>query len=127
MKRMIAVGTCFVFFLCLHVGIASANKTATSIAAPENARKGSEITIKVTVTHSANSAFHQTQWLKVMANKKEIARWDYSSSNLPEAATFTKEIKVRCTEDLEVVAEASCNIHGSAGPATVKIIARDQK
>jgi desulfoferrodoxin (superoxide reductase-like protein) len=52
---------------------------------------------------------------------KEIARWDYTSTNRPDSENFFKEVKVTATEPLEIVAEASCNIHGSAGPATAKI------
>jgi desulfoferrodoxin (superoxide reductase-like protein) len=59
--------------------------------------------------------------LKVTANKKEVARWDYTKENRPEGAVFTKEIKIKVTEDTEIVAEASCNNHGSRGPGTHKI------
>ena len=55
------------------------------------------------------------------ANKKEIARWGYTKDNRPEAAEFTKEIKFKVMEDTEVVAEASCNNHGSRGPTTHKV------
>jgi desulfoferrodoxin (superoxide reductase-like protein) len=56
-----------------------------------------------------------------MVNKKEVARWDFTSDKRPEADVFTREVRVKASEDLEVVAEASCNNHGSKGPATVKI------
>ena len=36
--------------------------------------------------------------------------------NRPEAAIFTKEVKLTVNEPLEIVAEANCNLHGSAGP-----------
>jgi desulfoferrodoxin (superoxide reductase-like protein) len=127
MRRLALTVLCFSLVFSFGAGLAFAGKSVASIEAPETARKGSEITIKVTVTHSANSMFHYTQWLKVMANQKEIARWDYTSGNRPEAAVFSKEIKVNALEDLEVTAEASCNMHGSAGPATAKISVRDQK
>jgi desulfoferrodoxin (superoxide reductase-like protein) len=102
-----------------------ANKSATSIEVPENITKGSEITIRVTVTHSANSFIHYTKWLQIMINGKEIARWDYTTGNRPEGATFTKEIKYRAEGDIEIRAEASCNIHGSAGPSTVKALVNE--
>ena len=50
-----------------------ANKSATSIEVPGNITKGSEITIRVTVTHNGNSFIHHTKWLQVMVNGKEIA------------------------------------------------------
>jgi desulfoferrodoxin (superoxide reductase-like protein) len=102
-----------------------ANKSATSIEVPENTTKGSEITIRVTVTHNANNFIHHTKWLQIMINGNEIARWDYTMSNRPEGAIFTKEIKYKAEEDIEIKAEASCNIHGSAGPSTVKVFVKE--
>jgi desulfoferrodoxin (superoxide reductase-like protein) len=101
-----------------------ANKSETRIEVPENADKGSEITIKVTVIHSANNFFHYTEWLWVQVNGKEIAKWQYSSGNRPEDATFTKEIKFRVDGDLEIKGKASCNMHGSANEATAKVTAK---
>jgi len=80
--------------------------------------------VRITVTHSANSSRHYTQWLKVWANGKEVASFTYSADQLPEGPTFVKEIKTKIAEDTEIKAEASCNIHGSKGPQAVKIIAR---
>lgn len=100
---------------------AFANKAAASIEAPQSVQKGSEATIRVTVTHKGNSSLHYTKSLQVSANKKEIARWDFSSGQIPEAEVFTREVKITAPEDLEVTAEAHCNIHGSMGPATVKV------
>jgi len=100
-----------------------ANKSETKIEAPGSAAKDSEITIKVTVTHNANSAFHYTEWLWVRVNGKEVARWDFGSKK-PEGATFTREIKVKVEGDLEIRAKASCNMHGSANEAVVKVTAK---
>ncbi len=117
----------FIGVLAAAVGIALAisvpawaNKSEARIEVPETAAKGSEITLKVTVIHSANSALHHTEWLWVQVNGKEIARWNYSSSNLPEGATFTKEIPSKVEGPLEIKAKASCNNHGSAGEVSAK-------
>lgn len=107
--------------LLLLVSPALTNRAATSIEGPTSVAKGTEATLRVTVTHNANSASHYTEWLKVTANSKEVGRWDYTKDNRPEGAEFTKEIKVKVMEDTEVVAEASCNNHGSKGPATLEI------
>ena len=117
MKRMVMVGALSVLVFCLSLGVATANKASVTIEAPQSVQKGEELTIRVTVTHSANNLFHYTEWLKVMVNQKEVARWDYTSSNRPEAAIFTKEIKLKAVENMEITAQASCNIHGSNGPA----------
>ena len=111
--------------IAIFIGVpAWANKSETKVEAPESADKGSEITIKVTVTHSANSLFHYTEWLWIQVNGKEIAKWVYSSGNRPEDATFTKEIKVKVDGDLEIKGRASCNMHGSANEAVVKVTAK---
>jgi desulfoferrodoxin (superoxide reductase-like protein) len=102
-----------------------AGKTSVSINAPAEAAKGSEITIQITVTHSANSYFHYTDWVRVTINNQEIAKWDYSASKRPEANVFTKEIKYTINAPLEIKAEGNCNIHGSQGPAFLKVSLKD--
>ena len=113
-----------VFFCILSAGAAFANKSAVKIEAPDEAVKGTEVTVKLHVTHSANNFIHHTEWLKVHVNGTEIARWEYSMFRLPDGANFTKEIKVPVNEDVEIEAKASCNIHGSAGPDFKKITAK---
>ncbi len=109
------------FFLTLRAGTAFANKSSTSIEAPQVVQKGSEVIIRVTVSHKGNNFLHYTNWLRVMVNQKEIARWDFSSGQRPEAAVFTREVKINALENLEVTAIANCNLHGSTGPTTVSI------
>jgi desulfoferrodoxin (superoxide reductase-like protein) len=124
MKKLFALGMVILAVLFAQAHPASANKSAASIEGPTSAEKGTEVTLRITVTHSANSPSHHTEWLKVSANQKEIARWEYTKDKLPEAAQFTKEIKMKVTENTEVVAEASCNNHGGKGPAKHKIIVK---
>ena len=124
MKRRVFIWIVPFLVLVVFHGLALADKAAVSIEGPATAAKGSEVTLKVTVTHSANRSTHYTEWLKVTSGGKEIARWNYTSSQLPEAAVFTKEVKVKLLEDLEIKAEAGCNVHGSKGPATLKISAK---
>jgi desulfoferrodoxin (superoxide reductase-like protein) len=124
MKKGMLVGIVVLAILLFQVSLAPANKSEASIEGPTQAGRGSEVTLRITVTHSANTASHYTEWVKVMANKKEIARWDYTKENRPEGAVFTKEIKIKVTEDVEIVAEASCNNHGSKGPSEHKIIVK---
>jgi len=127
MKRVV-VNVSLIFFVMIVLFYGQdilANKSATSIEVPENITKGSEITIRVTVTHNANNFIHYTQWLQIMVNGKEITRWDYTMGNRPEGATFTKEIKYKAEGNFEIKAEASCNRHGSAGPSTVKVLVKE--
>ncbi len=121
MRKSIILGALVLAIVFFQVGPSLANKSATSIEGPTSVPKGTEVTLRVTVTHNANSSFHYTEWVKVTVNNREIARWDYTKDKRPEAAQFTKEIKITVTEDTEIIAEASCNRHGSRGPAMHKI------
>jgi desulfoferrodoxin (superoxide reductase-like protein) len=122
-KFVLSAGGFFLFFI-LGGKNSWANKAETKIEVPENAAKGSEITIRVTAIHTANNFFHYTEWLQVKINEKEIARWDFTGTNKPEAATFTREIKYRVEGDAEIKAQASCNLHGSAGEGVAKVSAQ---
>jgi len=112
------------FILCSGIFWAApalADKAAVTIEAPASAAKGAEITIRLTVTHSSNTERHYVDWVKLWVNNQEVNKWEYSSSKLPEGVPFTREIKVKAIGDLEIKAEASCNVHGGKGPAAVKI------
>jgi len=124
MKKVIVFGVFMMAISLVQVSGAFANKSEASIEGLTDAVKGSEVTLRITVTHNANTASHYTEWLKVMANKKEVGRWDYTKENRPEGAVFTKEIKIKVMENTEIVAEASCNNHGSKGPAKHKIMVK---
>ena len=124
MKNVMVFGILMLAISLVQVNVAFANKSEASIEGPADAVKGSEVTLRITATHNANAASHYTEWLKVMANGKQIARWDYAKENRPEGAVFTKEIKIKVTEDTEIVAESSCNNHGSKGPAKHKIMVK---
>ncbi len=100
---------------------ALADKAAVAIEAPASAAKGAEITIRLTVTHSSNTERHHVDWVKLWVNNQEVNKWEYSASKLPEAVPFTREIKIKASTDLEIKAEASCNVHGGKGPATLKV------
>ena len=81
--------------------------------------------VKIQITHSANSVFHYTNWVQVKVNGKDTVLWEYSMGNRPEGAIFTKEVKLMVNEPLEIVVEANCNLHGSAGPAKKKITLKE--
>jgi len=96
---------------------AFADKASVTIEAPESAAIGSEVTIKMTVTHSADNFIHHVDWAYIMVNGKEVEKGEYSWRKLPPDATFVKEIKYKVQGPIEIKAEANCNIHGSKGPA----------
>jgi desulfoferrodoxin (superoxide reductase-like protein) len=114
-----------VFLLGACCGVCFADKAAVTIEAPDQAVKGTEVVVRLHVTHSANSFFHYTNWVQVKVNGKDTALWEYSLTNRPEGAIFTKEAKLMVNEPLEILAEANCNLHGSQGPARKKISLKD--
>lgn len=115
---MIAV---MVMVITLYYGVSLADKSVAVIEAPDQAVKGTEITVKIHVSHSANNFFHYTNWVKVIVNGKEAAFWEYSTGNRPEGAKFTKEIKLTINGPMKIVAEANCNLHGGQEAANKTI------
>ena len=105
----------------LNTGTAWANKAEARLEVPDSAAAGSETTIKLTVIHNANSFFHHVEWAWIQVNGKEIARWDFSGSNLPESETFSRTAKVKMEGNMEIKAKASCNLHGSANEAVAAV------
>jgi len=107
--------------ILLFTSSAFADKASVSIEAPPDVAKGSEIIIRLTIIHNANNFFHHVEWVKVWINKQEFAKWDYSATQMPEGATFTKELKYVVNDGVEIRGEASCNVHGSKGPAVLNL------
>jgi desulfoferrodoxin (superoxide reductase-like protein) len=120
----LCIGLIGLFFFLLNASNVLADKSSVTIEAPDHVGKRSEVVIKLQVRHSANNFFHYTNWVSIKANGKEIARWDYSTTNRPEAENFTKEIKLTVNEDVEIEAQANCNLHGSAGIGRKKIFVK---
>lgn len=121
MKKIALIIGCFLFLFYLYTGSAFADKSSVTLEGPTSVEKGSEVVIKINVTHSGNSFFHYTNWVKVEAGGKLIEQWNYSSGKRPESEKFTKEIRIKILENTEVIAEANCNMHGSSGPAKFMI------
>lgn len=113
----------FLLILCFPV-LCSANKSSVTVVAPEKADKGSEIIIRINVKHSGNNFLHYTDRVYVIVNGKEIKRWEFSAFNRSEAENFSREIRYRINGPLEIVAEANCSMHGSAGPAKKNVAVR---
>jgi hypothetical protein len=122
MKRITLVISCAFIVFFLSTGTGLANKASVSIEGPASAAQGSEATLRLTITHSANSFFHYTNLVTVQVNGKPFTQWSFTSRNRPEGAIFTREVKIRVIGKTEVVVEAYCNIHGSKGPAKITIL-----
>jgi len=121
MKKTCYVLFCLTAIFFLSKGAALADKSAVTIIAPESAAKGTEVTIKLNVTHHGNNMFHYTKWAYIKVNGKEIARWDFSATKTPESENFANEVKFTVNEPAQIEAEAYCNIHGSAGIAKASV------
>lgn len=100
---------------------AFAGKAGASIQGPRSGKKGEEITLKITFTHNSNSPSHFVEWARVSVNEKEVARWDFSPSRLPEGPDFVREVKIPLQSNLRVTAQAHCNKHGSKGAAVLEV------
>ena len=111
----------FLVVLFIWANTSLADKSGITISAPEAVAKGSEALVKLTITHSANSFFHYTNWVHAKVNGKDTFLRDYSMTNRPPAANFSLEFKLVVNQPLEITAEANCNMHGSKGPANWKI------
>jgi desulfoferrodoxin (superoxide reductase-like protein) len=102
--------------LVTFAGSARADKPVVTVEAPDQVAKGTEIIIKVHVTHNENTFLHYVSWLRVRVNGEEIKDWEYSIDHRPEGARFTKDIRLVIRETSEIEAEANCSLHGSKGP-----------
>lgn len=110
--------------LLLLTSAAFANRTSVALDGPESVEVGTEITITVNVAHRGNNAFHYTNWIVVKADGEEIARWDFKSSGRPESENFAREFKYKVEKTVEITAQGNCSLHGSDGPAVLKIEAK---
>ena len=122
MKNKFTITSILSVFIFLLFSLSTfANKTSVKIIAPEKAEKGTEITVKIEVTHIGNTKGHYTDWVWVKVNSEEYKRWEYTSDNLPENQNFTLEFKIKAEKNLEITAEGNCNKHGSKGEDKVNI------
>ena len=123
MKRKRVITWILSIFVSLLFSVSAfANKTSVKVIAPEKAEKGTEITIKIEVSHIGNTKGHYTDWVWVKVNGEEYKRWEYSKENLPENQNFTLEFKIKAESNLEIIVEGNCNRHGSKGEDKVTVI-----
>ncbi|MFW5793121.1 MAG: desulfoferrodoxin family protein [Bacteroidota bacterium] len=92
-----------------------ANKTTVELIAPEKAKAGDNVTVKINISHSGNSFLHYTEWVYLMINDEEVKRWEYSSSDRPEDSDFTLEYTFEIEKTVDVEVKGNCNLHGSDG------------
>ncbi len=104
-------------FLFLTVSLL-ADKTGVSIEAPATAKKGSDVTVTIRVTHDGNNFLHYTDRVVVKVNGKEFKKWKYSAFNKPDDEKFILKFTVTVNGDTVIEAEGNCNLHGSRGKAS---------
>jgi hypothetical protein len=59
----------FLGVVLLWANAAFANKASVSIEAPAEVAKGTEITIRLTVDHNADNAFHHVYWVELIEKR----------------------------------------------------------
>ena len=104
--------------LLAFTGAARADKSAVTLDVPASAAPGATVTVTVHVIHEGNNYFHFTDWVFLRAGDLEIARWTFTPENRPENETFSRQVDFTVTDTLVFSAQANCNVHGSAGPAS---------
>jgi len=109
-----------VIFLIASLNV-MANKTSVEVKGPATAKKGSEVTFVINVTHKGNSKAHFTDWVTVKFNGKEVKRWEYTKASLPSSEKFTLEFKMVVPEDGTLEVQGHCNLHGSTGAKTIAL------
>ena len=119
MKKIVLLLASVLFFL--GAGSALANKSAVRVEAPANAKQGEKIAITLFVTHSANNFFHHTKTVNLIINGQEAARWEFSGTNLPEAAEFSRTFESVLTGPMTLESTAFCNMHGSGNTAKATV------
>lgn len=109
-----------VIFLAASINL-MANKTSVEVKSPTLAKKGSEVTFIINVTHNGNSKAHHTDWVTVKFNGKEVKRWEFTKESLPKSENFTLEYKTTINEEGQFEIQGNCNLHGSTGAKPVLI------
>jgi len=120
MKKLFFLLPALLFFTSASL---LANKTSVEVKAPAEIKKGTEVTLVLSVLHKGNSKSHHTDWVILNINGKEVKKWPYDKDSLPPGGDFILEYKYVVTESLTVEAQGHCNLHGSAGisKTTVKV------
>jgi len=122
MKKKFLATSIFTFLLIALSSVqVFANETSVKIKAPEKVKKGTEVTIKIQVTHDGNNFLHHTNWVWVKVNDEEFKKWEYGGFSKPNEEDFTLELKLKVDETTTIEAKGNCNMHGSEGSDKVKI------
>gem|GEM_PF-385030 len=100
---------------------AQADQTSVTLEAPSQAVVGDVVSVVAHVTHEGNNFFHFTDWVFLKANDQEIARWEFSAENRPEAENFTRRVDYTITGPVTFTAQGNCNIHGGTGVAQASV------
>ena len=119
--RLFGLTVVLLFPSVLFPGITGADSSSVRLEVPAETKPGSDITVRVFVTHEGNNFFHYTDWLFVAVGEKEIRRWEFAADRRPEDENFTREITYTVYGPTTFRAQANCNIHGSAGPAEATV------
>lgn len=111
--------------LCVwFASFAWANKSAVSLEAPAEAKRGEVVEIIITVRHNGNNIFHYTNWVSLKINGQEVQRWEYSMFSRPESEDFTLKYRQTVDGSMDIQAQANCSRHGSDNTAEATISTR---
>lgn len=121
MKKLLKKSVLSMLLILIFSLYSSADETSVKLDAPEKVKKGSEVTIKIEVTHNGNNFLHHTNWVWVKVNGTEYKKWEYGGFSKPEEETFTLKFTLTISEPTTIEAKGNCNMHGSDGTESIKI------
>ena len=106
----------------ITAGTAQANRSSVTLSEQVRYTESGQAIITCTVAHRGNNFLHHTDYVRVTADGREVARWNFSWRDIPESEIFTREAVLDASGPAMIEAEASCNIHGSKGPASMTLL-----
>jgi desulfoferrodoxin (superoxide reductase-like protein) len=109
-----------VLFTGLIMGLATANVPGVAInappppPAPNVATAGSDVTIKVTVTHrdTGAPALHYVDRVMLYDGDKLLKEWKYDQNNYKKDEVWTESYTGTANSDMRLRAVAHCTVHG---------------
>lgn len=131
MKKIGAVslylGALFMAGFFLGTPAVFADESVVEIEAPTDAPSGEEIDIILHVSHDGNNFIHHTNRVVLRINGEMVKEWEYGTFSKPEAADFSISFSYPLKKNLEIEAEAFCNLHGSENTAVKTLSVEDSQ
>ncbi|WP_158308902.1 desulfoferrodoxin family protein [Methanocella arvoryzae] len=104
-------------------GIASADRAEVDVDAPDTARPGETVQVKLNVHHEDSAPGHYVDSVKLYDGDRLLKEWTYDNSNFERAEEWSVTYTGSFDRDVNLRAVVNCNLHGGE-PDTEVIIVR---